>query len=180
MSNTLKSHKGFLDILKHLIRRPSVVGAEHPFFLSLKRELDEIGVKTTLYEGLLVAEGKDPDRGMLSAHIDRHGLICTGPNEFQYAAFMTQNRSDLTGDSIAEQTYTSIVERFINESVQAYEPWSGSYLGLGVIDNAYICERRKNLVFELKGLEHLIPGTPVAFVDSLSNRNGLLSAQLDR
>lgn len=179
MSDTLKPYRGFLDILKHLIRKPSVVGAEHPFFLSLKRELDEIGVKTTLYEGLLVAEGSDPERGMLSAHIDRHGLICTGPNEFQYAAFMTQNRGDLTGDSVAEQTYMSIVERFKQQSVQAYEPWSGSYLGLGMIDNAYICERRKNLVFEVKGLEHLIPGTPVAFVDTLSNKKGLLSAQLD-
>lgn len=179
MSSALKEFGGFLDILKHLIRRPSVVGAEHPFFLSLKRELDEIGIKTTLYDGLLVAEGTDPDRGMLSAHIDRHGLICTGPNEFQYAAFMTENRADLTGDSIAEQTYMTIVERFKEQSVQAYEPWSGSYLGLGTIDNAYICERRKNLVFEVKGLEHLLPGTPVAFVDTLSTQNGLLSAQLD-
>ena len=73
----------------------------------------------------------------------------------------------------------TIAERFRSQSVQAYEPWSGSYLGLGVIDNAYICERRKNLVFEVKGLEHLIPGTPVAFVDSLRTREGLLSAQLD-
>lgn len=179
MSETLKPYRGFLDLLKLLIRRPSVVGAEHPFFLSLKRELDEIGVKTTLYEGLLVAEGEEPESGMLSAHIDRHGLICTGPNEFQYAAFLTQNRADLTGDSVAEQTYMAIVERFKAQSVQAYEPWSGSYLGLGVIDNAYICERRKNLVFEVKGLEHVLPGTPVAFVDSLKNRQGLLSAQLD-
>ncbi|MBE0499643.1 MAG: peptidase M42 [Campylobacterales bacterium] len=179
MSNALKSFRGFLDTLKYLIREPSVVGAEHPFFLSLKRELDKIGVKTTLYEGLLVAEGHDPNRGMLSAHIDRHGLICTGPNEFQYAAFMTQNRGDLTGDSVSEQTYMAIAERFKQQSVQAYDPWSGSYLGLGVIDNAYICERRKNLVFEVKGLEHLLPGTPVAFVDTLLSKNGLLSAQLD-
>ena len=97
MSETLKPYRGFLDTLKHFIRRPSVVGAEHPFFLSLKRELDELGVKTTLYEGLLVAEGDAPERGMISAHIDRHGLICTGPNEFQYAAFLTKNRADLTG-----------------------------------------------------------------------------------
>ncbi len=179
MPNTLKPYKGFLDILKHLIRRPSVVGAEHPFFLSLKRELEELGIQTTLYEGVLVAEGNDPERGMLSAHIDRHGLICTGPNEFQYAAFMTQNRGDLTGDSVSEQTYMTILERFKDQRVQAYEPWSGSYLGLGKIDNAYICERRKNLVFEVRGLEHLIPGTPVAFVDSLIHENGLLSAQLD-
>lgn len=179
MNNLIKNNKGFLDTLKHLIRKPSVVGAEHSFFLSLKRELDELGIKTTLYDGLLVAEGSNPNRGMISAHIDRHGLICTGPNEFQYAAFMTKNSGDLTGDSYYEQTYMDIVDRFKEQVVQAYEPWSGSYLGLGTIDNAYICERRKNLVFEVKGLEHLMPGTPVAFVDTLTNKGGLLCAQLD-
>jgi len=179
MGSALAAYPGFLDTLKHLIRRPSVVGAEHPFFLSLKRELDEMGVRTTLFEGLLVAEGEEPDSGMLSAHIDRHGLICTGPNEFQYAAFLTKNRADLTGDSVAEQTYMAIAERFKDQTVLAYEPWSGGYLGLGSIDNAYICERRKNLVFEVKGLAHVLPGTPVAFVDKLANHNGLLSAQLD-
>lgn len=179
MNATLVPHRGFLDILKHLIRRPSVVGEEHPFFLTLRRELDELGVKTTLFEGLLVAEGGHPERGMLSAHIDRHGLICSGPDEFQYAAFMSKNRADLTGDSIAEQTYMSIAGRFVGQSVQAYEPWSGSYLGLGRIDNAFICERRKNLVFEVEGLSHLLPGTPVAFVDSLTYKDHTLSAQLD-
>ncbi|WP_373031464.1 peptidase M42 [Sulfurovum sp.] len=169
----------FLDILKQLIRTPSVVGAEHSFFLSLKRELEEIGIQTTLHEGVLVAEGNDPDSGMISAHIDRHGLICTGPNEFQYAAFTAQNRGDLTGDSVAEKTYRDIIERFIHQRVQAYNPWSGSYIGLGKIDNAYFCERRGNLLFNVEGLEHLYAGTPVAFVDTLSYEEGHLSAQLD-
>lgn len=169
----------FLDILKQLIRTPSVVGAEHSFFLSLKRELEEIGIKATLYEGLLVAEGDDPDAGMISAHIDRHGLVCTGPNEFQYAAFIAQNRGDLTGDSVAEKTYKDIMGRFINQRVQAYDPWSGAYLGLGTIDNAYLCERRSNLLFNVRGLEHLYAGTPVAYVDTLTYEDGYLSAQLD-
>ncbi|MCO4844755.1 MAG: peptidase M42 [Sulfurovum sp.] len=169
----------FLDILKQLIRTPSVVGAEHSFFLSLKRELEEIGIKATLYEGLLVADGDDPDSGMISAHIDRHGLVCTGPNEFQYAAFIAQNRGDLTGDSVAEKTYKDIMGRFINQRVQAYDPWSGAYLGLGTIDNAYLCERRSNLLFNVRGLEHLHAGTPVAYVDTLTYEDGYLSAQLD-
>jgi len=155
------------------------VGAEHSFFLVLKRELEEIGIGTTLYEGVLVAEGNDPDAGMISAHIDRHGLVCTGPNEFQYAAYTAHNRGDLTGDSVAEKTYKDIIERFINQRVQAYDPWSGAYLGLGVIDNAYLCERRANLLFNVKGLEHLYAGTPVAFVDTLNYEEGHLSAQLD-
>jgi putative aminopeptidase FrvX len=169
----------FLDILKQLIRTPSVVGAEHYFFLFLKKELEEIGIKAELHEGVLVAEGSAPDSGMISAHIDRHGLMCTGPNEFQYAAFTAQNRGDLTGDSVAEKTYRDIQERFMHQRVQAYDPWSGAYLGLGEIDNAYFCERRINLLFNVKGLEHLHAGTPVAYVDTLSYENEHLSAQLD-
>ncbi|MHC3994391.1 peptidase M42 [Thiomicrolovo sp. ZZH C-3] len=171
--------EAFLDTLKYLVRRPSVVGAEHPFFLTLKRELDELGIDTTLYEGVLFAKGRRPGSGTLSAHIDRHGLICTGPNEFQYAAFLTQNRADLIGNSVAEQTMNTISERFAGQAVQAYEPRSGTYLGLGTIEKAYICPRRNNLIFEVQGLEYLLPGTPVAYVDSLRNSDGMLSAQLD-
>ena len=36
----------FLDLLKQLIRVPSVTGAEHSFLVYLKRELDEIGIET--------------------------------------------------------------------------------------------------------------------------------------
>ncbi|MDD4330239.1 MAG: peptidase M42, partial [Aliarcobacter sp.] len=46
----------FLDLLKQLIRVPSVTGAEHSFLLYLKRELEEIGIKTQYYDGLLVAQ----------------------------------------------------------------------------------------------------------------------------
>lgn len=45
----------FIDLLKLLIRAPSVVGAEHSFFRVLQRELEERGAKVTWYEGLLVA-----------------------------------------------------------------------------------------------------------------------------
>lgn len=80
----------FYDILKQLIRIPSVVGAEHPFFMFVKRELEEIGVAVEYYDGVLVAKGDDPTSGYISAHADRHGLICTGHNEFQYAAFIAK------------------------------------------------------------------------------------------
>lgn len=177
--NNLEDFDTFLDTLKQLIRIPSVTGYEHSFFLSLKRELDELGIKTTYYDGLLVAQGTNPTNGMLSAHIDRHGLICTGPNEFQFAAFLAKNRSDLKGNSVSEQTFQQITSRFLNQDVQAYEPWSGSYLGIGKISNVYMKEEVKNLFFEVDGLNHLMPGTPVAFVDKLNINDNLISAQLD-
>jgi hypothetical protein len=169
----------FFDLLKSLVRIPSVVGAEHSFFTELRRELDERGAKVSWYEGLLVAQGNEPESLMISAHADRHGLVCTGPNEFQYAAFVAGRRSDLLGNSVSEKLVTKVVDRFNAARVTAYSPWSGSYLGSGVIDKAYVCEYRKNLVFEIRDLEHLVPGTPVAFMDRLTTDGNQLSGQLD-
>ena len=169
----------FIDLLKRLIRAPSVVGAEHSFLRVLQRELEERGASVTWYEGVLVAQGHDPFSAMFSAHIDRHGLVCTGPNEFQYAAFVSANRTDLLNNSVSEQLMYKVTERFNQESVYAYEPWSGVYRGKGTIRNGYICENRNNLIFEVDGLEGVVAGTPVAFEDSLTEVAGRLEGQLD-
>lgn len=169
----------FLNLLTLLVRSPSVVGSEHSFFRVLQRELEERGAHVTWYEGLLVAQGRNPDSLMFSAHIDRHGLICTGPNEFQYAAFVAGARSDLLGNSVGEQLMRKIVDRFPAQPVFAYEPWSGAYRGGGKIDRAYICDKRNNLIFELEGMEHLVAGTPVAFTDRLQQDEQALLGQLD-
>jgi hypothetical protein len=169
----------FTQLLAQLIRSPSVVSAEHSFFRVLQRELEERGAKVTWYEGLLVAQGNKPDSLFLSAHLDRHGLICTGPDEFQYAAFVAGARSDLTGNSVGEQLMKKIVDRFSGDKVYAYEPWSGAYRGQGEILNARICEFRNNLIFNVAGLEHLVAGTPVAMKDNLVVRKDALVGQLD-
>lgn len=169
----------FIDLLKTLIRQPSVVGAEHSFFRVLQRELEERGAQVTWYEGLLVAQGCEPFKAMYSAHIDRHGLVCTGPKEFQYAAFISGNRSDLLGNSVSEEFMSKITARFRGEQVYAYEPWSGVYRGKGVISNSYVCEFRNNLIFEIEGLDDVVAGTPIAFTDTLKIASGRLSGQLD-
>ena len=169
----------FIDLLKELIRQPSVVGSEHSFFRVLQRALEERGANVTWYEGLLVAQGRDPHAHMLSAHIDRHGLVCTGPNEFQYAAFVAGSRSDLLGNSVSEQLMNKIGDRFDSVPVMAYEPWSGAYRGAGAITRSSICEYRNNLIFEVQGLEHLVAGTPVAFADRLTIAEGRFQGQLD-
>ncbi|MGF1588364.1 MAG: peptidase M42 [Pleurocapsa sp.] len=169
----------FLNILRSLIREPSVVGCEDSFFRVLSRELEEIGVEVQYYYGVLVAQGSRPQDLILSAHIDRHGLLCTGVNEFQYAAFVSGNSSDLTGDSVSEQMMHTIENRFQGQQVQAHLPYTGTYLGQGYIVNSYICPTRNNLIFELDGLEFLQPGTPISFLDRLKVANGRISAQID-
>lgn len=169
----------FINLLSSLMRSPSVVGAEHSFYRVLQRELEERGAIVHWYEGVLVAQGRRPTSLFLSAHIDRHGLICTGPNEFQFAAFVAGARSDLLGNSVGEQLMRKVVDRFGGKPVFAYEPWSGAYRGCGRITSARICEFRSNLIFTLEGLDHLVAGTPVAFLDKLKVTEDALSGQLD-
>ncbi|MEB3359104.1 MAG: hypothetical protein VKK04_20425 [Synechococcales bacterium] len=169
----------FIEILQLLIREPAVVGSEDSFFRVLSRELEEVGATVQYYYGVLVAQGSQPHDLILSAHIDRHGLLCTGPNEFQYAAFIAGNQGELTGDSVSEQMLHTIENRFQGQRVQAHLPYTGTYIGQGYITHSYICPERRNLIFEVDGLEHLQPGTPVAFLDRLQFHNGYISAQLD-
>lgn len=169
----------FLDILRQLIREPAVVGAEDSFFRVVRRELEEVSVDVGYYKGVLVARGNAPDSLVLSAHMDRHGLVCTGPNEFQYAAFITTNQGELTGDSVSEQMLGTLANRFFGQRVQAHLPYVGTYQGQGTITNAYVCPERRNLIFEVDGLNFLQPGTPVSFLDRLQVSGGYISAQLD-
>jgi putative aminopeptidase FrvX len=169
----------FLEILHLLVREPSVVGAEESFFRILSRELVEMDIKVERFMGILVAQGSEPESLMLSAHIDRNGLLCTGPNEFQYAAFIAANRGELTGDSISEQMMASIADRFTGQRVQAHMPYTGTYLGQGIISNGYNCPKRNNLIFEIDGMNFLQPGAPISFLDRLRVADGHVSAQLD-
>lgn len=169
----------FLHLLRALVREPSVVGVEDAFFRVLRRELEEYPITVRRYHGLLVAQGAKPDSMYLSAHVDRHGLLCTGPNEFQYAAFIAGNRGELMGDSVSEQLIELIAGRFQGQRVQAHTPYTGSYLGQGIIHESFVCPRRKNLIFEIEGLEFLQPGTPVSFLDRLKLNDQRISCQLD-
>lgn len=171
--------EGFLTTLQMLIREPAVVGAEDSFFRVVRRELEEVGARVSYFQGLLVAQGNCPTSVIMSAHIDRHGLLCTGPNEFQYAAFIAGNRSEQTGESVSEQMMSSVSDRFSGQRVQAHLPYTGTYQGQATITRSFVCPKRNNLFFELDGLEFLQPGTPISFLDRLRIVDGYLSAQLD-
>ncbi|MCD0458706.1 peptidase M42 [Roseiconus lacunae] len=169
----------FYSLLRQLVREPAVVGLEDGFFQIVRRELEDLSISVTQYMGVLVATGANPERGYISAHVDRNGLLCTGPNEFQYAAFIAGNRGELNGDSISEQFMDTIAGRFRGARVQAHSPRSGAYLGQAEILDASICSRRRNLIFKLDGLEYLQPGTPISFVDRLEVTEATIAAQLD-
>ena len=77
----------YVHLFGLLIREVSVVGSEAPFYRVIRRELEELPSRVRQYKGLLVAEGEDPESVCFSTHVDRNGLLCTGPNEFQSGSF---------------------------------------------------------------------------------------------
>lgn len=169
----------FIGTLHNLVRTPSVVGAERLFFRTLHKELQSLDISVTEYDGILLADGGKPSPYILSAHVDRHGLIATGPNEYQYAAFQVKYYVEQLGDSVSKRLIKSIENRFLNQHVFAYSPWSGSYIDSGIISSSKICHFRNTPIFTVDGITPQSPGTPIAFDDKLNRKNGWLSAQLD-
>ncbi len=170
----------FLSILSDLVETPSVIGSEYPFLKKIQQYLSALHLDTCFHEGLLEVKG-DPDyKGpILSAHVDRHGLLCTGPNEFQYAAFTSRFKGDLDGGSLSEQMLTRIASRFLNQTVIAYHPWEGTPLQTGIIESSFLCPIRNNLIFTLASDAPMDAGIPLGYKDHLSIQDGFISAQLD-
>lgn len=171
--------EAFLDFLKLLLNEPAVVGFERPFFRVLRREAESMGVKVETYEGLLVINGDSSRSDILCAHVDRHGLVSTGPQEFQYAAYTRWNRTDDNFSSLSESFLRKVEGRFIGKKAKAYEPWNGSYLGQGTIEKCEWRPYHDNIFFEIPELSNLPPGVPIAYVNELEMSGDMMSAQLD-
>ena len=162
-----------------LLTVPAVVGSERPLFLALERELRSLGVEAVRYDGYLVARGARPESATLSAHADRNGLECTGPGEFQYAAFASRISNEAARQSLSWQLIDRVAKRLPDQAVRAYDPWSGLELGCGIVRSSEFCPIRNNLVFEVEGLDHVPVGAPLAYADPMREEDGRVSAQLD-
>jgi putative aminopeptidase FrvX len=71
---------------KEYLSVPSVVGHEKVFMEYLQDDFEDAGFTVFDYEGLLAVQGSAPDSAIICAHIDRHGLISLGDDEYVYAA----------------------------------------------------------------------------------------------
>ena len=83
----------FLITLRHLIREPSVVGAEDSFFRVLRRELEELDISVERHSCCLVARGSEPESVILSAHIDRPTPAPRIRNELRSRSHFRMGRS---------------------------------------------------------------------------------------
>lgn len=155
---------------------PAVVGYEQPFLRHLAADFESLGLRTRIDNGVLHTNGPNPQL-VITAHIDRHGLVSRGEGRLGYAAHVV--KAEQYGEEVmASRSFVTIAcARVANEAVVAYDPQSGAHLGTG--ETAHRCEIETSVQITAAGLEHIAPGTPAGFALGCVEKGDLLTGQLD-
>ena len=145
----------------------------------LYEDFKQLGLAAFKYDGLLEVHGTNPDQAIICAHIDRHGLISLGDDEYVYAAqYMKEIKYGENNKSSRAQV-EAIAKRFEGEKVYAYHPDTGEHLGEGVIEACYPHMRNEDALFYVEGISRLEQNIPLAYSRQASFDGTLLKGQLD-
>ncbi len=157
---------------------PAIVRFEHPFINHLADDFNISGYEIEKQDRLLVVRKKGlRSPKIITAHIDRHGIVINEKGQPEYAAF---NAKKYYGDEnkSSEAIFKKSGQRFIDEIVYAYDK-SGRKIEEGRVKCFSYDFNAKDLVFNIDGFGKLSAGTPIAYVSPLIREKGNLSSQID-
>ncbi len=158
---------------------PSVVLFEKPFIQHLAADFRAAGCNVEEYDRLLVVRraGLSSPK-ILTAHIDRHGMVVNDTGAIEYAQFYANKK---LGEPPAqgEAFFKKLGERPVGESVYAYNPDTGEKLAEGQVTAFAVDHPNKNLYFDVSGLSGLPTGTPISYLSPLLVEGGRISSQID-
>lgn len=138
-----------------------------------------LGLEGYKYDSLLEVHGKTPNSAIVCAHIDRHGLISLGDDEYVYAAqYMKEIKYGENNQSSRKQV-ESIAKRFEGEKIYAYHPETGENLAEGLITACYPHMRNDDALFYVEGIDQLEQNIPLAYARQASFDGHHLKGQLD-
>ena len=158
---------------------PSVVGHEQIFMDHLYEDFKSLNLSVTRRDGLLEISGKEPDSAIVCAHIDRHGLISIGNNEYAYAAQYMREIKYGEENRHSRKELLDIAERFEVERLNAYDSQTGFRLGEELIKTSRKALNNGDSIFLIDGLEEIEPDTPLAYARMAEAENGFLKGQID-
>ncbi|MCB1650632.1 MAG: hypothetical protein KDI46_01110 [Alphaproteobacteria bacterium] len=158
---------------------PSVVGHEQCFMDFLERDFQALGLEIHRQAQYLVVSGRNPSSAIVCAHIDRHGLISLGDDEYVYAAQYIKEIKYGENNRLAQQQLESIARRFEGEDIYAYDRVSGVRLGQGVIEICNPCMLNGDALFFVKDMASMRAGVPLAYARTARYEDGALKGQLD-
>ncbi len=158
---------------------PSVVGYEQLFMNFLYNDFKKIGLSVFKSDGVLEIHGDAPKEAIICAHIDRHGLISLGGDEYVYAAQYIKEIKYGENNRSSQKQVESIAKRFEGEGVYAYHPDTGEVLAEGVIEACYPHMKDNDALFDVEGIAQLEQNIPLAYSRQSSFENGLFKGQID-
>jgi len=158
---------------------PAVVGYEHFFMDYLEQDFKALGLNAYQYQGLLQIEGTTPNNAILCAHLDRHGLISLGDNEYVYAAQYIREIKYGENNQSSRAQVEGIADRFEGEKIYAYHPEYGEHIAEGSIVACYPNRRNDDALFMIDGIAQLEPNIPLAYARQARYEDGKLKGQID-
>ena len=168
-----------LDETERLLAVPSVVGYERPLLDHVTALLRADGVEVRRTLNLTVATRGNRAAPTLSAHVDRHGLVCTGPGTFSYAAHALKDMRGL-GTVPTHNFASTVCNRFADEQVRAYDPATGAIVAEGVVEHAAVCNiEHFDVTVPVRGLDAVKLAMPVAFSARCRRDGDRFAGQLD-
>ena len=180
MSNTEQFLSRIITKTDGYLKVPSVVGHEKPFLDNLYDEYHKIG-KTALRDDNIVAvSGDNPESFILTAHIDRHGIVSIGDGDYRYAAHAVKNYKYDEGTATKKLSQLEkLCTQFEHEDVYAYGRWSGNSIAHGQVQTCHFCTKRSNLFFKIENMIKMPEGIPVAYTHGCLEKEGYISGQID-
>jgi len=159
---------------------PSVVGHEAYFMEYLANDFEKLGLSVTRHIGALEVHGsEEPNGQIISAHIDRHGLISIGDGHYAYAAEYIKEEKYGEQNKTTRATINAISERFEGEKVFAYDPQTGAKLGEGVIEKCVPAIDNLDTIFTISGMEAMPFDTPIAYGRGSEEDGDMVVGQVD-
>ena len=158
---------------------PAVVGHEHFFMDLLESDFKTLELSVYRYDRYITVSGKKPFSATVCAHIDRHGLISLGEDEYVYAAQYMKEIKYGENNRLARKQLEGIAKRFEGEKIFAYDDDSGERLGEGVIEVCNPCMLNGDALFFVQGMETMELGVPLAYDRTASFENSYLKGQID-
>ena len=170
VDNIIKKTEEYLQI-------PSVVGFEAPFLDYIARDFSRAGYDIEKKSRILsVKKRNSMNPKIISAHIDRHGIVCNENRLYELAASYIKRRYN--DEKISEEVIKKWPERIVGEEVYAYD-CDGKKISEGKVSSSNVNLDERYVLFVIEGMGELPANTPISYKPKINLQKGNFSCQLD-
>lgn len=158
---------------------PCVVGHEGHFMRYLEDDFKKLELTIERQDQVIVISGSKPLSSIISAHLDRHGLISIEDDQYTYAAqHILEEKYDEENDQ-TKAILKAISKRFEDEHVYAYNPETGERLCEGKIESCEASMENGDSIFHLHNIAAMPKDIPIAYAREAEIEGNMLKGQID-